>query len=51
MSAQTPDATEAEDDFDLSDVNGRMCIVTRESGSPETLCGSWRPRTGPSSRI
>ena len=37
MSAQTPDATEAEDDFDLSDVNGRMCIVTRESGSPETL--------------
>jgi predicted RNA-binding protein YlxR (DUF448 family) len=37
MGAQTPDATEAEDDFDLSDVNGRMCIVTRESGSPETL--------------
>lgn len=37
MAAQTPDATGAEDDFDLSGVNGRMCIVTRESGSPETL--------------
>ena len=37
MGAQTPDATEAEDDFDFSDVNGRMCIATRESGSPETL--------------
>lgn len=37
MSAERPDATEVEDDFDLSDANGRMCIVTRESGSPDTL--------------
>lgn len=37
MSAERPDATEVEDDFDLSEANGRMCIVTRESGSPETL--------------
>jgi uncharacterized protein len=28
---------EDEDDFDLSDANGRMCIVTRDSGSPDTL--------------
>ncbi|CAH0338957.1 RNA-binding protein [Rhizobium sp. CECT 9324] len=37
MTAQSPDTVQDEDDFDLSDVNGRMCIVTRESGSPETL--------------
>lgn len=37
MSAEAPEPTEVEDDFDLSEVNGRMCIVTRESGSPETL--------------
>ena len=37
MSAERPDATEVDDDFDLSEANGRMCIVTRESGSPETL--------------
>lgn len=37
MTALTPDATEDEDDFDLSDANGRMCIVTRDSGSPDTL--------------
>lgn len=37
MTAQSPDTSEGEDDFDISDVNGRMCIVTRESGSPETL--------------
>jgi predicted RNA-binding protein YlxR (DUF448 family) len=37
MSAERPDATEVDDDFDLSEANGRMCIVTRESGSPDTL--------------
>ncbi len=37
MTALTPDAPEDEDDFDLSDANGRMCIVTRDSGSPDTL--------------
>ncbi|WP_159945896.1 RNA-binding protein [Rhizobium sp. 18065] len=37
MTAQSPDTVQDEDDFDPSDVNGRMCIVTRESGSPETL--------------
>jgi hypothetical protein len=37
MTALTPDVPEDEDDFDLSDANGRMCIVTRDSGSPDTL--------------
>ncbi|THV24122.1 RNA-binding protein [Peteryoungia ipomoeae] len=37
MSAEAPETPEVEDDFDLSEVNGRMCIVTRESGSPDTL--------------
>ncbi|KPF44437.1 RNA-binding protein [Rhizobium sp. AAP43] len=37
MTIQSPDVEKDEDDFDLSDVNGRMCIVTRESGAPETL--------------
>lgn len=37
MTALTPEAPENEDDFDLSEANGRMCIVTRDSGSPETL--------------
>jgi predicted RNA-binding protein YlxR (DUF448 family) len=37
MIASAPDAAEDEGDFDLSDANGRMCIVTRDSGSPDTL--------------
>lgn len=37
MTALTPEAPESEDDFDLSEANGRMCIVTRDSGSPDTL--------------
>lgn len=37
MSAERPDTPEVEDDVDLSEMNGRMCIVTRESGSPDTL--------------
>ncbi|NML75353.1 RNA-binding protein [Rhizobium sp. S-51] len=37
MTEQAPDTTHDEDDFDVSEVNGRMCIVTRESSDPETL--------------
>ena len=32
-----PDAPPEDDDLGGDDVNGRMCIVTRESGSPEEL--------------
>src|ERR1700754_2854718 len=32
-----PDAPPEDDDLGGDDVNGRMCIVTRESGSPDEL--------------
>ncbi|PZU82618.1 MAG: RNA-binding protein [Shinella sp.] len=35
--AGAPDDLPEEDDFEGFDVNGRMCIVTRQSGSPDTL--------------
>ncbi|GEO85334.1 DNA-binding protein [Ciceribacter naphthalenivorans] len=37
MSEPAPDTAHDEEDFDVGEVNGRMCIATRESGSPETL--------------
>lgn len=37
MTAHEPDAPLEDDDLAGYDVNGRMCIVTRESGSPEEL--------------
>lgn len=33
----TPDTSPEDDDLEGYDVNGRMCIVTRESGSPDEL--------------
>ncbi|MFB2605994.1 RNA-binding protein, partial [Rhizobium phaseoli] len=37
MTAHEPDALPQDDDLAGYDVNGRMCIVTRESGSPDEL--------------
>ena len=37
MSAREPTVSPEDDDLAGYDVNGRMCIVTRESGSPEEL--------------
>ena len=34
---QAPDASLDDDDLSADETNGRMCIVTRESGSPEEL--------------
>jgi predicted RNA-binding protein YlxR (DUF448 family) len=33
----TPDTSPEDDDLAGYDVNGRMCIATRESGSPDEL--------------
>jgi len=37
MSAREPSVSPEDDDLAGYDVNGRMCIVTRESGSPDEL--------------
>ena len=37
MTDPAPDTVDDEEDLDVGEVNGRMCIATRESGSPETL--------------
>ena len=37
MSAREPTVSPEDDDLAGYDVNGRMCIVTRESGSPDEL--------------
>jgi predicted RNA-binding protein YlxR (DUF448 family) len=37
MTAHEPDTVAEDDDLADYDVNGRMCIVTRESGSPDEL--------------
>ncbi|TCL71899.1 hypothetical protein EV286_105156 [Rhizobium sp. BK251] len=37
MKAQVPDSPLEDDDLAGDDMNGRMCIVTRESGSPDEL--------------
>ncbi len=37
MSAREPAVSPEDDDLAGYDVNGRMCIVTRESGSPDEL--------------